>query len=135
NFLEYANVYGNYYGTPKSYVEQTLEMGIDVLLEIDTQGALAVKESFDDGVFIFLMPPSLDELKNRIIGRGSETEETLNKRFGAAAAEIKLAEKYHYAVINENINDAVELIESIIKAEKCKIQRIKDNILVLQEVK
>lgn len=133
-FLEYANVYGNYYGTPKSFVDKTLEEGYDVILEIDTQGAFKVKEKFDDGVFIFVMPPSLNELKNRIVGRGSETEETLNKRFGSAADEIKLVEKYDYAVLNDSVEDAVRKIEGIIIAEKCKIDRIKNNLNVLQEV-
>ncbi|KMT21446.1 guanylate kinase [Clostridium cylindrosporum] len=133
-FLEYANVYGNFYGTPKSYVEETLNSGYDIILEIDTQGALNIKESFSDGVFIFVMPPSLDELKSRIIGRGTETEETLNKRFSSAADEIKLAEKYNYAVLNDTVENAVSKIESIITAEKCKINRIKDHMDVLQEV-
>lgn len=133
-FLEYANVYGNFYGTPKAYVEEMLLSGNDVILEIDTQGALSVKEKFSNGVFIFLMPPSLAELKSRIIGRGSETEETLKKRFGSAAGEIKLAEKYHYAVVNDTIDNAVKKVESIIIAEKCKIGRIKDCIDLLKEV-
>lgn len=134
-FLEYANVYGNYYGTPKAYVEDMLNKGHDVILEIDTQGALNVKEKFSDGVYIFIMPPSLEELESRIVGRGSETEETLKKRLGAAASEIKLAEKYNYAVINDTIDEAVKKIESIIIAEKCKIDRAKNNIQVFKEVK
>ncbi|WP_442878376.1 guanylate kinase [Clostridium sp.] len=134
-FLEHANVYGNFYGTPREYVEKTLEMGYDVLLEIDTQGALNVKDTFKDGVFIFVLPPSLAELKSRIVGRGTETEETLNKRFGAAASEIKLATKYHYGVINDTVDNAVSVIEGIIRAEKCKIDRIIDDLDVFQEVK
>lgn len=134
-FLEYANVYGNYYGTPKAYVEDMLNKGHDVILEIDTQGALNVKEKFSDGVYIFIMPPSLEELESRIVGRGSETEDTLKKRLGAAASEIKLAEKYNYAVINDTIDEAVKKIESIIIAEKCKIDRAKNNIQVFKEVK
>lgn len=134
-FLEYANVYENFYGTPKSYVEKTLEEGHDVVLEIDTQGALAVREKFKDGVLVFLMPPSLDELESRIVGRGSETEESLKRRLGAAADEIKLAEKYNYVVTNDTIENAVKKVESIIIAEKCRIDRVKDNINVLQEVK
>lgn len=134
-FLEHASVYGNSYGTPRLYVEEMLSKGNDVILEIDTQGALAVKEKFPNGVFIFLMPPTLEELKSRIVGRGSETEETLNERFGSATSEIKLAEKYNYAVINDTIDNAVQKIESIIIAEKCKIDRVKDYIDVLQEVK
>lgn len=133
-FLEYANVYGNYYGTPKAYVDDMLNKGYDVILEIDTQGALNVKEKFEDGVYIFIMPPSLKELENRIVGRGSETEETLKKRLGAVTGEIKLAEKYNYAVINDTIDEAVKKIESIIIAEKCKIHRAKNNIQVFKEV-
>lgn len=134
-FLEHANVYGNYYGTPRSFVEKTLEEGYDIILEIDIQGALAVKEKFDDGVFIFIMPPSLNELKSRIIGRGSETEETLKRRFGSAAGEIKLFEEYNYAVINDDVESAVKKVESIITAEKCRIDRIRNNLDILEEVK
>lgn len=128
-FLEYANVYDNYYGTPKKYVDDMLNEGKDVILEIDIQGALNVKKVFDDGVFIFILPPSMEELKNRIKKRGSETEESLLKRFKAAYKEINYVSKYNYVVINDTVENAVEKLESIIIAEKCRVDRYKDSIL------
>lgn len=123
-FLEYATVYGNYYGTPRSYVEEELKKGNDVILEIDIQGALMVKEKYPEGVFIFILPPSMEELKNRIIKRGSETEDSLNTRFTAAFEEIKYMSKYDYAVVNDFVDEAVKKIECIIIAEKCKCNRM-----------
>lgn len=128
-FLEYARVYDNYYGTPKKYVDGMLDEGKDVILEIDIQGALNVKKVFDDGVFIFILPPSMEELKNRIKKRGSETEESLLKRFKAAYKEINYVSKYNYVVINDTVDSAVKKLESIIIAEKCRVDRYKDSIL------
>jgi guanylate kinase len=133
DFLEYAKVYENYYGTPKSQVLKAIDEGKDVVLEIDIQGALKVKESYPEGVFIFILPPSMKELKNRIIGRGSETPESLNLRFKSAYKEIDYVSKYKYAVINDTVDNAVENIESIITAEKCRVDRIKDEILNSKE--
>jgi len=133
DFLEYAEVYGNYYGTPKSKVEDMLEKGIDVILEIDIQGALKVKENFDEGVFIFILPPSMEELKQRIIKRGSETPESLMTRFKSAYQEINYVSKYNYAVVNDEVDVAVKKIEGIIAAEKCRVDRIKDTILDSKE--
>ncbi|KRQ86920.1 Guanylate kinase [Caloramator mitchellensis] len=124
DFLEYATVYGNYYGTPRSYVEEEINKGNDIILEIDIQGALMVKERYPEGVFIFILPPSMEELKNRIIKRGSETEESFNKRFSAAYDEIKYMSKYDYAVVNDVVEDAVRKVESIIVAEKCRCNRM-----------
>ncbi|AGK97308.1 guanylate kinase [Clostridium pasteurianum] len=133
DFLEYAEVYGNFYGTPKSSVIERLENGEDVILEIDIQGALKVKDNYPEGVFIFILPPSMEELKNRIIGRGSETAESLVTRFKAAYREINYVSKYNYAVINDTIDEAVIKIESIIAAERCRVDRIKDKILNSKE--
>lgn len=127
-FLEYAEVYGNCYGTPVSYVNKALEEGNDVILEIDIQGALKVKNKFPDGVFIFIMPPTMDELKNRIKKRGSETEESLLTRFKAAFAELNYMSNYNYVVINDTIDSAVQKLENIISAEKCRVDRVKSNI-------
>lgn len=129
-FLEYANVHGNFYGTPKVNVEKMLEEGKDVILEIDIQGALQVKENFKEGVFIFILPPSMEELKQRIIKRGSETEESLMTRFKNAYKEINYVSKYNYAVVNDTIELAVEKVESIITAEKCRVDRIKENSIL-----
>jgi guanylate kinase len=123
-FLEHAEVYDNFYGTPRSCVEKLLDEGNDIILEIDIQGALKVKEKFPEGVFIFIMPPSMEELKNRIKKRGSETEESLVKRFSSAFQEINYVSKYNYVVINDVIEKAVEKLEGIIIAEKCRVDRI-----------
>lgn len=115
--LEWAEVYGNFYGTPKQQVIDRLEAGEDILLEIDTQGALNVMKLMPDGLFIFLLPPSLEELATRLKGRGTETEESLKRRLGAAVDEIKLATKYRYVVINDQVEKAQETIANIIEAE------------------
>lgn len=129
DFLEYAMVYDNYYGTPKQYVMNNLENGNDVLLEIDIVGALQIKERFEDAVFIFILPPSLEELKNRIIGRGTETLSDIEKRYGSAISEIKQVIKYDYAVVNDDVARAVKDIEAIIRAEKSKVLRNYEKIL------
>lgn len=129
DFLEYAEVYGNYYGTPKSKVIEKLDEGKDVILEIDIQGALKVKEAYPEGVFIFILPPSMEELKNRIIKRGSETQESLMTRFKSAYKEINYVSRYNYAVVNDEVNIAVKKIKSIITAEKCSVERMEKNIL------
>ncbi|WP_130806828.1 guanylate kinase [Senegalia massiliensis] len=122
-FLEHAEVYNNYYGTPKEYVFDMLEEGRDVLLEIDIQGALSIKEIYPDGVFIFILPPSMEELKNRIEKRATETKEAMIKRLDAAYKELKYVFKYDYGVLNDTVDSAVDNINSIIKAEKCKVNR------------
>ena len=129
DFLEYAEVYGNFYGTPKSEVLKMLEEGKDVILEIDIQGALKIKSSYPKGIFIFIMPPSMEELRNRITNRGSETPESLKTRMECAYDEISFASKYDYAVVNDKVEDAVKKIESIIIAEKCRVFKIKDELL------
>ena len=133
DFLEYAEVYDNFYGTPKSNVEELLESGKDVILEIDIQGALKVKENTEEGVFIFILPPSMEELKARIIKRGSETPESLMKRFKSAYKEINFISRYNYAVVNDEVETAVEKLEAIINAEKCRVDRIKHSILDSKE--
>ncbi|GIO83753.1 guanylate kinase [Paenibacillus faecis] len=120
--LEHAEYVGNFYGTPRDFVEQTLESGKDIILEIEVQGALKVKEKFPEGVFVFLLPPSLDELKGRIQGRGTESQATIDHRLSVAAYEIGLLEKYDYAVVNDEIDLACKRIESIIVAEHCKVK-------------
>ena len=133
DFLEYAEVYGNLYGTPRSSVMEKLEDGKDVILEIDIQGALKVKEAYDEGVFIFILPPSMEELKRRIENRGSETPESLMTRFKSAYKEINYVSKYSYAVVNDTVDEAVKKIDSIVVAERCRVDRIKDTILNSKE--
>ena len=123
DFLEYAEVYGNYYGTPLNEIETRINSGESILLEIDTQGALKVKDRCPEGVFIFLLPPSLSELRKRIEGRGTETPEVLEKRFNAALEEISVGKKYDYVVVNDEVEKAVEKIKAVISAESCKVSR------------
>ena len=122
-FLEYANVYGNYYGTPLGKIEERLAEGVDILLEIDTQGAINVMEKCPEGLFIFLVPPSLAELERRIRGRGSETEESLQKRMGSARKEIEDDKKYGYVVVNDTVKNAVKRIMAIRTAEHCRVDK------------
>lgn len=122
-FLEYAHVHGNFYGTPKKYVFDKMEEGENIILEIDVQGALQVKKIYPDAVFIFILPPTMEELKNRIVKRGTESEEDIKRRLNNACKEIELAKHYDYIVVNDQVLSAVEKIESIIKAEKNKTIR------------
>ncbi len=134
DFLEHAEVYGNFYGTPKSMVEEKLEMGYDVILEIDIQGALKVQENTKEGIFIFILPPSMEELKQRIIKRGSETPESLIRRFEAAFDEINYISKYNYAVINTTVEEALGNVKAIVQAEKCRVDRVVSKFKELQGV-
>lgn len=122
-FLEYAQVYGNYYGTPKWKVLELINNGNDVILEIDIQGALKVKEKYPEGVFIFILPPSLEELKKRITARGTDSVEDIIKRMECTYEELSYAFKYDYVVVNDYVDEAVEKIKSIITAEKNKANR------------
>jgi guanylate kinase len=128
--LEWAKVYDNFYGTPIRYVEEKLQEGYDVLLEIDIQGAMQVRERYPQGVFIFLIPPSATELKARILGRGTETDESFQKRFGAARHELQMMSSYNYVVVNDVVEAACERVESIITAEHCSVSR---NMFLLSE--
>ena len=119
-FLEYADVYGNYYGTPLAPIEKRRAAGEDILLEIDTQGALDVMEQCPDGTFIFLLPPSLEELRRRITGRGTESEENLARRLAAARDEILLGKCYRYAVLNDTVEAATDRIQTILAAERLR---------------
>lgn len=122
-FLEYAQVYDNFYGTPKQMVMEQLSKGQDVLLEIDTQGALNVKAAYPEAVAIFLLPPSPAELRRRLTGRGTETPEAVERRLGETRREIACMTKYDYCVINDDLEEAVERVVSIIKAEHSRVSR------------
>ncbi|MEJ1311362.1 guanylate kinase [Latilactobacillus sakei] len=124
--LEYAQYVDNYYGTPMKYVNQTLESGRDILLEIEVQGAMRVREKCPDGVFIFLTPPDLLELRNRIQKRGTDDQATIDKRMQKAADEIRMMENYDYAVVNDEIPNAVQRIEKIIESEHLRVPRVID---------
>ena len=128
-FLEYAQIYDNFYGTPKAAIIECLEKGQDVILEIEMQGARQIKEVYPEGVFIFVLPPSLEELKSRIVGRGTETQEEIEKRFSCAFEEINQIVNYDYFIVNEDIEKSVSDVEAIIYAEKNKVTRYKNNII------
>lgn len=121
--LEYAEVYGNYYGTPKARVIEKLEQGIDVVLEIDIQGALNVKEVYPNGIFIFILPPSMAELRKRITGRGSETEEAINLRLSETLKEVSYIDKYDYCVVNGELEEAVARVKAIVTAEHSRVSK------------
>ena len=125
-FLEYALVHGNYYGTPKKEIENLLSDGKDVILEIEVQGAKIVKEKLPETVLIFVLAPSMEEVKKRIIARGSETKEQIITRFKTAYQEINEIPKYNYVVINDIVSSAVKKIESILISEKCRVDRIEE---------
>lgn len=126
-FLEYAIVHnGNYYGTPKDKVDELLKQGQDVILEIDIQGALAINNLIPEAVFIFIMPPSMKILKERLIKRNTETKEQIVERFTKAYLEINEISKYNYVVINDEVENAVKKIEAILLSEKCRVDRIQD---------
>ncbi|WP_077367337.1 guanylate kinase [Anaerosalibacter sp. Marseille-P3206] len=127
-FLEYAHVHTNYYGTPKSFVFDKIEKGNDVLLEIDVQGAMQIKEIYPKAIFIFILPPSMEELKNRIIKRGTESLENIEIRLNNANKELEYINEYDYVVVNDEVIKAVNKVESIIQAEKCKTERQIKNI-------
>lgn len=122
--LEYAEYVGNYYGTPLTYVNETLDKGIDVFLEIEVQGALQVKKKVPDGVFIFLTPPDLDELKDRLVGRGTDSEEVIRQRIERAKEEIALMREYDYVVVNDEVPLAAERVKRIIEAEHFRVDRV-----------
>ena len=133
-FLEYASVYGNYYGTPKKEVLNELENGKDIILEIDIQGALNVKKNYPKGVFIFILPPSIKELKNRIEGRGTDSNEVILRRMECVYEELNYAFQYDYVVLNDEVEAAVEKIKEIISAEKNKAIRNQALINKIKEV-
>jgi guanylate kinase len=117
-FLEWAEVYGNYYGTPKKNIIKALNKGIDVILEIDIQGAMQVKNKYPEGVFVFILPPSYEVLRQRLIGRKTDSPEVIERRLSCAASEIEKVCDYNYGIINDNIDQAIKELEAIVVAEK-----------------
>ena len=122
--LEYAEYVGNYYGTPLTYVNETLDKGIDVFLEIEVQGALQVKKKVPDAVFIFLTPPDLNELEERLVGRGTDSEEVIAQRIERAREEIALMSEYDYAIVNDEVPLAAERVKRVIEAEHFRVDRV-----------
>ena len=133
-FLEYAIVHNNqYYGTPKTKIEDELNNGKNIILVIDIQGALKIKEIVKEALFIFIMPPSMEELKDRLIKRNTETKDKILERFKTAYNEINEFKKYNYVVVNDRVEKAVDKVKSIITAEKCRVDRIEDIYLNTKE--
>ncbi|WP_125709257.1 guanylate kinase [Companilactobacillus zhongbaensis] len=124
--LEYAKYVDHYYGTPLKYVNQKLDAGIDVLLEIEVNGAMQVREKMPNGVFIFLTPPDLPSLRQRITHRGTDDQKTIDKRMEQAKKEIAMMSNYDYAVVNDKIPNAVKNIEGIIRSEHLSVPRVID---------
>ncbi len=116
--IEYARYCGNYYGTPRAYVEEQLDAGRDVILEIEIQGALKVKERFPEALLLFVMPPSAEELKRRLMGRGTEREEVILQRLERASEEAEGIEQYEYLIINDKLEECVEQMHAIISAAR-----------------
>ena len=132
-FLEYAEVFDNYYGTPKENVVEKLEQGIDVVLEIDIQGAKKVKETYPEGIFIFILPPSLKELRRRLIGRGTDSMEVIEKRLAKSLDEIREIHSYDYFVINDDLDIAVAEVEAIVTAEHDRVVDHGDELVKMFE--
>ena len=125
-FLEYAMYNGNYYGTPRDKIAEKLNEGIDVILEIEIQGALKVKELIPEAIFIFILPPSMGELKRRLVNRGTDSIDKILDRFSTAYKEINEVTKYNYVVINDDIEIAVNKVNAILLSERCRVDRIEE---------
>lgn len=136
DLLEYAIVHEkDYYGTPKSNLFKILEDGIDVILIIDIQGALQIKEKYPEAIFIFILPPSMRELKKRLIKRGSETKESMFRRFKSMYKEINEIVKYNYVVVNDELDEAVNKVIAILDSQKCRVDRIEElDVSSIEEV-
>ena len=127
--LEYAKYVDNYYGTPLKWINDTLDAGKDVFLEIEVNGAMQVRSKSPNGVFIFLTPPDLMELKQRLIHRGTDSTEVINKRIKKAFSEIEMMQNYDYAVVNDEVPNAVEKVKEIIRSERLRVRRVMPDYL------
>lgn len=125
-FLEYAIYNENYYGTPRDKIKEKLDEGKDVILEIEIQGALKVKELIPEAIFIFILPPSMKELRKRLVARGTDSKDKILSRFKTAYKEINEVTKYNYVVINDEVERAVEKVNAILLSERCRVDRIED---------
>lgn len=132
-FLEYTNYAGNYYGTPKKYIKEKIDQGIDVILEIEIEGASNIKKLLPESIFIFIMPPSIKTLVKRLKKRNTDSNDKLMERFHKTYKEINEVTKYNYVVINDDLEETVDKVASIIKAEKCSVNRIEEVYLDTKE--
>lgn len=133
-FIEYAQYVGNYYGTPVDYVKETIDNGNDIFLEIEVQGAKQVREKFPDALFIFLSPPGLKALHDRLIKRGTDSDEVINRRISKAKDELKLMNLYDYVVVNEDVDEARRRIQCIVEAEHMRRDRVENKLRQILEV-
>ena len=133
DFLEYANYVGNYYGTPKSYVDSLVEEGKDVILEIEINGALQVKKIYPDALLLFVTPPDAKQLKERLVGRGTETKEVIEQRLDLAYQQSFLMDQYDYLVVNDVLDECVERVHETIQNEKFRIHRNLNNIEIMKK--
>lgn len=133
NLLEYAEFCDNFYGTPLDKVNEQLDNGQEVVLEIEVQGAMQVKEKMPDAVYVFIAPPSLSALEERLLNRGTECREVIEKRLNKARSEIKVASQYNYIVVNDTVENAADRIMAIIRAEHAKTERVLDEYQKLME--
>lgn len=131
--IEYAKYVDNYYGTPRTYVEEQLEAGKDVILEIEIQGALQVRELYPDAILLFVMPPSADELKERLVGRGTESPEVIAQRLAISAKESQFMPQYDYLVVNDVLEESVRQVHEIIQSEHYRVERNHLTIKKMQE--
>lgn len=132
-FVEYACYVGNYYGTPKKYVQEQLSAGKDVILEIEIQGALNIKKIFPDALLLFIAPPSADTLKERLTGRGTETAEVIEKRLARAVEESRGIENYDYLVVNDDLDECVETVHQVIQSAGWKMSRREADVEILRK--
>lgn len=126
--LEYAQFCGNYYGTPKAFIEDSVKNGKDVILEIEVEGAMQIKKIYPEAIFIFVVPPSLTELENRLVGRGTEQRDVIEQRLARAKEELALYNNYDYVVVNDRLVEALEEIKCIVRAEKLKSSYYKEKV-------
>lgn len=126
--LEYAQFCGNYYGTPKAFIEDSVKNGKDVILEIEVEGAMQIKKIYPEAIFIFVVPPSLTELENRLVGRGTEQRDVIEQRLARAKEELALYNQYDYVVVNDRLVEALEEIKCIVRAEKLKSNHYKEKV-------
>lgn len=132
-FIEWAQYVDNYYGTPRAFVEQELEKGNHVILEIEVQGAMHVKEQYPDAVLIFLTAPNANMLRERLLGRGTEDESVVNKRMKRAAEESEDMDKYDYIVVNDDLEDCIQTVHGIVQSEICRTQKNLDYINMMKD--
>ena len=131
--IEYARYVDNYYGTPRAYVEEQLDAGKDVILEIEIQGAMKIREKFPDTLLVFVCPPSMEELQNRLVGRGTETLDVINGRLRRAVEESRGMDKYDYLLINDDLEECVDTLHETIRCERMRTSRNHDFVSRIQK--